>query len=126
MKLITKGIDHLNLEVANLDETIRFYNNLFGFEIRKEQPEQNSKIIGNDDVKLCLYEIEGFEKYEKKGFHHFGLYVENFEEAVNKCKELGIKIYFGGPVKWERSTSIYIVDPNGYEIELTEVSGGGI
>lgn len=125
MKLITKGIDHLNLEVANLDETIGFYKNLFGFEIRKEQPEQNSKIIGNDDVKLCLYETDGF-KYEKKGFHHFGLYVENFEEAVDKCKELGIKINYGGPVKWESSTSIYIVDPNGYEIELTEVSGGGI
>lgn len=125
MKLRTKGIDHLNLEVANLDETIRFYNNLFGFEIRKEQPEQNSKIIGNDDVKLCLYETNGF-KYEKKGFHHFGLYVENFEEAVDKCNELGIKINYGGPVKWEHSSSIYIVDPNGYEIELTEVSGGGI
>lgn len=125
MKLRTKGIDHLNLEVANLDETIGFYKNLFGFEIRKEQPEQNSKIIGNDDVKLCLYETDGF-KYEKKGFHHFGLYVENFEEAVDKCKELGIKINYGGPVKWESSTSIYIVDPNGYEIELTEVSGGGI
>ena len=125
MKLRTKGIDHLNLEVANMDETFRFYSDLFGFEIRKEQPEQNSKIIGNDDVKLCLYEIDGF-KYKKSGFHHFGLYVENFEEAVDKCKELGIEIYYGGPVEWENSTSIYILDPNGYEIELTKVSGGGI
>ncbi len=109
-----------------MDETFRFYNELFGFKIRKDQPEQNSKIIGNDEVKLCLYETVGFERYEKKGFHHFGLYIENFEEAVDKCKELGIEIYYGGPVKWESSTSIYIVDPNGYEIELTEVRGGGI
>jgi len=95
MKLRTKGIDHLNLEVANMDETFRFYNELFGFEIRKEQPEQNSKIIGNDDVKLCLYETDGF-KYEKKGFHHFGLHVVNFEKAVDKCKEWALRSITGG------------------------------
>jgi len=126
MKLKTTGIDHLNLQVKDLNETAEFYNKLFGFEVKKEQPEDNSKIIGNNSVKLCLYETPGFEKYHKKGFAHFGLHVENFYDVLNKCKEMGIQIYYDGPIKWEYSTSVYIKDPNAYEIELTEVFGGGL
>ena len=126
MNLIVNGIDHLNMEVINLNETKEFYNQLFGFTVLKEQPEENSKIIGNEKVKLCLYEIDDFQGYTKKGFHHFGLHIENFEDVMNKCTEMGIEIFYGGPLKWEKSTSIYIKDPNGYEIELTEVFGGGL
>jgi len=126
MKLVTTGIDHLNLEVFNLVETIQFYKTLFGFEIRKNQSDQNSAIIGNDFIKLCLYEVEGFTKYEKKGYHHFGFYIENFDEILAKCEEMDLHIYYGGVLKWENSESIYIQDPNGYEIELSKNYGGGI
>ena len=126
MKLVTTGIDHINLEVSNLVETIEFYKKLFGFEIRKNQPDQNSAIIGNDFVKLCLYEVEGFTKYEKKGYHHFGFYIENFDDILAKCEEMNFQIYYGGVLKWENSESIYIQDPNGYEIELSKNYGGGI
>ena len=126
MKLVTTGIDHLNLEVSNLVETIKFYKTLFGFEIRKNQSDQNSAIIGNDFVKLCLYEVLGFTKYEKKGYHHFGFYIENFDEILAKCEEMNLHIYYGGVLKWENSESIYLQDPNGYEIELSKNYGGGI
>ena len=126
MNLKVNGIDHLNMEVINLNETVEFYNQLFGFTVIKEQSEENSKIIGNEKVKLCLYETDGFHGYTKKGFHHFGLHIENFEDVMHKCTEMGIEIFYGGPLKWEKSTSIYIKDPNGYEIELAEVFGGGL
>ena len=126
MNLKVNGIDHLNMEVINLNKTLEFYNQLFGFTVLKEQPEENSQIIGNEKVKLCLYEIENFQGYTKKGFHHFGLHIENFEEIMRKCADMGIEIFYGGPLKWEKSTSVYIKDPNGYEIELTEVFGGGL
>jgi catechol 2,3-dioxygenase-like lactoylglutathione lyase family enzyme len=126
MKLKVNGIDHLNMEVISLNKTVEFYSQLFGFTVLKEQPEENSKIIGNENVKLCLYETGDFHGYTKKGFHHFGLHIENFEDVMNKCTEMGIEIFYGGPLKWEKSTSIYIKDPNGYEIELTKVFGGGL
>jgi len=49
-------IDHINMEVKDLEQSVTFYKNLFGFEIKKEQPEEKSKIIGNANIKLCLYE----------------------------------------------------------------------
>ena len=41
MSLSITGIDHLNLDVKNLDQTVEFYSKLFGFTVLKEQPEEN-------------------------------------------------------------------------------------
>jgi len=126
MKLTTDGIDHLNLEVIDLEKTVKFYFDLFGFEVKKNQPEENSKIIGNNKVKLCLYENKEMKKYVKKGFAHFGLHINNFDDVLAKCKKMGLEIYYGGLLEWENSASVYIQDPSGYEIELTKTFGGGL
>ena len=117
-------MDHVNMTVRNLEESVKFYKNLFGFEIKKEQPEDKSKIIGNDNIKLCLYEDP--EMKPEGGIAHFGFHVENFDEIMETCKSLDIKIYYEGPVQFEKSRSIYISDPSGYDIELSEVLGGGL
>ena len=126
MSLNAVGIDHLNLDVKNLDQTVEFYKKLFGFNVLKEQPEENSKIIGNEHVKLCLYQKNEFDHFEKNGFNHFGFHIKNFEDVIKKCTEHDIELYYGGTIEWERSSSIYIKDPNGYEIELAKVFGGGL
>ena len=118
------SMDHVNMRVKHLDESVVFYMKLFGFEVKKEQHEQNSKIIGNDNIKLCLYEDP--EMSPEGGIAHFGFNIQNFDEIMEKCKTLGIEVLYDGPVQFERSQSIYIKDPNGYEIELSEVSGGGL
>ncbi len=122
-------MDHVNMNVKNLEQSVKFYKNLFGFEVRKEDNSPNkldapSKIIGNDSIKLCLYEdpqmsLEG-------GIAHFGFHIANFDQIMEKCKELNVEVLYGGPVEFEKSRSIYIKDPNGYDIELSEISGGGL
>ena len=39
---------------------------------------------------------------------------------------MGVNILYGGAVDWGRSNSVYITDPSGWEIELTEQFGGGL
>ena len=117
-------MDHVNMTVRNLEESVKFYKNLFGFEIKKEQPEDKSKIIGNDNIKLCLYEDP--EMKLEGGIAHFGFHVENFDEIMEICQSLDVKIYYEGPVQFEKSRSIYISDPSGYDIELSEILGGGL
>ena len=55
------SIDHVNMKVKNLKQSVEFYKNLFGFKIKQEENVNKldvpSKIIGNDAIKLCLYEI---------------------------------------------------------------------
>ena len=118
------SMDHVNMSVKNLEESVKFYKNLFGFEIKKEQPEQKSKIIGNDSIKLCLYEDPDMKP--EGGIAHFGFHIQNFDDIMQKCKSLGVTIYYDGPVQFEKSRSIYISDPSGYDIELSEMSGGGL
>lgn len=122
--LRTSSIDHINMEVKDLEQSVAFYKNLFGFEIKKEQPEEKSKIIGNDNIKLCLY--ENTEMKPEGAIAHFGFHVKNFNDIIKTCDSLGVKIHYDGPVQFEKSRSIYISDPNGYDIELSEVFGGGL
>lgn len=124
--LQTKGIDHLNLEVADLQKTVDFYDKLLGFKVLEDCPSDNGKIIGNNSAKLCVYETGTFNRYEKLGLHHIGFNIENFDDVEARCKELDIEILYGSVVDWPGSRSIYIKDPTGYELELTEVWGAGL
>jgi len=122
------SIDHVNMKVKDLAQSVKFYKNLFGFEIKQEENTNKldapSKIIGNDTIKLCLYEVPDMSP--EGGIAHFGFNIDNFNDTIEKCKELGVQILYGGIVDWEKSKSVYIVDPSGYEIELGEISGGGL
>ncbi len=122
------SIDHVNMKVRNLEKSVKFYKDLFGFEIKQgENPNKAdlpSKIIGNDSIKLCFYEVP--EMSPEGGIAHFGFNIANFDEVITKCNELHVQILYGGEIDWEKSKSVYIVDPSGYELELSQVSGGGL
>ena len=127
-KLNATSIDHVNMKVKNLEQSVEFYKKLFGFEVKQEDNPNKidvpSKIIGNDSIKLCMYEVPDMSP--EGGIAHFGFNISNFNEIMEKCKEQGVEILYGGPIDWEKSKSVYIVDPSGYEIELGEVVGGGL
>ena len=123
------SIDHINMKVKNLEQSVKFYTGLFGFETRQEfnpnKADMPSKIIGNDSIKLCMYEVPDMLPVGG-GIEHFGFSITNFDQTIQRCKEFGAEVLYGGVVDWESSRSVYIVDPSGYEVELSEVPGGGI
>ncbi len=126
--LEAKSIDHVNMKVKNLEQSVEFYKNLFGFEVKQEENPNKldapSKIIGNDAIKLCMYEMP--EMSPEGGIAHFGFNITNFDEIIARCNDLGVEILYGGPIEFEKSRSVYIKEPSGYEIELSEVLGGGL
>ena len=126
--LNAKSIDHVNMKVKNLIQSVDFYRNLFCFEIKQEDNPNKldapSKIIGNNTIKLCMYEVPTMSP--EGGIAHFGFNIENFDQVIEKCKELNVEILYDGIIDWEKSKSVYIVDPNGYEIELGQIAGGGL
>lgn len=123
-----KQIDHINMRVKDLNESIDFYSRLFGFEMKEDRRKEHEPwaIIGLSNVAyLCLYEHPGKEiPREGLTINHFGLVLTDFDEALAKLEEHGVPILYGGPVDWPKSRSIYIKDPNGHEIELAEYVGG--
>jgi len=117
------SIDHINFFVKNLEESVKFYCELFGL-VEKEKGTATHgpyKIIGKDNVHLCIYEKADLKIGE--GVNHFGFNISNFKEILKHCRDKNIPHY---EYDWEKSHSVYITDPNGYEIELSEVQGGGL
>ncbi|MDP2667054.1 MAG: VOC family protein [Candidatus Diapherotrites archaeon] len=125
--LNVNAIDHINMSVKDLEKSVRFYREVFGFEIKEDQSKDASYIIGNAHVKLCLYEDKNL--HVKEGLNHFGFHIENFDEIISRCKEMGVPVSYDGAIEWKnpaRSKSIYITDPSGYVIELSNLPGGGL
>ena len=133
-----KNIDHINMNVSNLEASIHFYQKVFNFEVKEKKeyfsPKQNKNIkyaiIGKSNKGLlALYESD--EMISKSSINHFGFYIDNLNsETSKKLHQNGVKVWNYetnyGIIDYKQSTSIYIEDPDGYEIELTNNFGGGL
>ena len=126
-----KGIDHINMRVKNLKKSVEFYRKNFGFEVKEDhagEAEEPWVILGLPGaVYLCLYEHpEKKQRDDALRISHFGFALEDFDQAMMELLSNGVKFLYGGPVNWPRSRSLYIEDPSGHEIELSEKFGGGL
>ncbi len=119
------GLDHINLSIHDLDKSVSFYKNLFGFEIKEEGISHGERwaIIGiSNVVLLALYETK--EKQNYGSFHHFGLAVDHFDEFLARAKVQNVKVDL--LYDYPRSKSAYVTDPDGIEIEIASKFGGGL
>lgn len=123
------GLDHLNLSVLNLEETVSWYRDLFGFEVKEKGLGSNGrpyKIIGKSGVLyMALYQSEE-EVLSSNQLNHIGFNLSDFDNAIFALNERGIELGYGGVIQYPDSKSAYITDPNGMEIELSSNFGGGL
>jgi len=123
-----KNIDHINLTVADFDETVAWYGRVFGFKLVEEamQDETRWGVIRHGDAMICIYEFPECQ-YEDRfvqraagrhGINHFGLRITDRQAWQNVIEKEGLTVLYGGPVTWPHSTSWYVTDPTGWEIEV--------
>lgn len=128
------GLDHINISTHNYQKTLDFYKNHFGFQTKEKGIKDGRafEIIGlKNKIYLALYDT-GKEQdgalsrfTQEKGLNHFGLHVQNFDETYQYAQDHDIKITIE-PYQYPNSRSFYVEDPNGMEIEISEVFGGGL
>ncbi|MEE2750373.1 MAG: VOC family protein [Myxococcota bacterium] len=125
--MYVKQLDHLNLTVANLEETIRFYNVVFGFEVVEEGAREEGPwaIIRSGDALLCIFESNRLpparfrqDGQEQHVIYHFGFRLTDREGWLNKVEEHQLELLHGGEQVYPHSSSWYVLDPTGYTIEL--------
>jgi catechol 2,3-dioxygenase-like lactoylglutathione lyase family enzyme len=59
--------------------------------------------------------------------NHLGFHVEEFDSVMDKINQLGVQISYGdGIIEYSDSRSVYIADPDGMQIELSENFGGNL
>lgn len=129
------AIDHVNLQVADLDASIDFYRRIFGFRVLEDGrriPPGGWAIIGIPGaVCLALGVTKELSQAQGKRITHFGLVIDDAQTTLERLKQEGVTIVPRGPggsaiLPYPRSESIYIRDPDGHEIELTTRFGGGL
>jgi catechol 2,3-dioxygenase-like lactoylglutathione lyase family enzyme len=125
-------LDHVNLTVRNLNESIKWYEQVFGFK-KVEGGRRSDKvpwaILAVEDSMLALYEYP--EKNPAPDFgdspahqmNHFGLRILDREAWEKTVKTHSLRVKFGGAVEYPHSTSWYVTDPSGHEIEVSFTGG---
>lgn len=126
-----KQFDHIQMDVASLEESLQFYEKVFGFRLVEIGLRASTRwaITGNaNGLYLCMHEYPEGRGKANEGLEitHFGLVVEDFDNVQQSLVTLGANLVYQEPVTYHSSRSVYFYDPNGYKIEISEVSGGGL
>ena len=116
-------LDHINMTVNNLRESIQWYKNLFSFELMEKGISANNNsfaILRNGNSMLCLYEFPHFKSpSENMTYHksfHFGLRINNRNEWEKIIEQKKVEVTH--TASYPHSFSWYILDPSGHEIEI--------
>jgi lactoylglutathione lyase len=112
------GFNHVSLHVVDMDESLRFYTEVFGME-RIPSPSFKMPVewLRLGDQQLHLFERET----PAPDFHHIALTVDDFEAVYLKANELGIIDRTLAPDVRELpdgSVQMYVRDPAGNLVEV--------
>ena len=81
------GINHVVLEVGDLDEALNFYGKLFDFTLRGRNPHNAFIDMGDQFVQLRLGDTQ-----EADAGRHFGFVVDNREPVREALLEMGVEL----------------------------------
>jgi catechol 2,3-dioxygenase-like lactoylglutathione lyase family enzyme len=101
------GINHVALEVADLERTIAFYEQLFELRFRSRSRTMAFVDIGDQFLALMQGSPHGAD-----GQRHFGLVVDDKQAVRAKLEELGITILAG--------RGLDFLDPDGIRVEIVQ------
>ncbi|HKL77741.1 MAG TPA: VOC family protein [Gammaproteobacteria bacterium] len=120
-------IAHTMLRVKSMDESLDFYTNKLGLELRshKELPGAEADLAFVRDPKSgheieLTYNHDGRDYDLGDAFGHIAFYVESVDDTFAQWRERGVSFSLE-PKTMKNGTRIaFAVDPTGYKIELIE------
>jgi catechol 2,3-dioxygenase-like lactoylglutathione lyase family enzyme len=114
--IVIESISYLGLTVSNLENSIKFYRDLFDFEVIENN--SNQALIKEGEIIISLNEVEKFKIQENlKNRVSFIVDEDDFEDAVDELNEKKIPIV-SGPENIRKGQSVVFLDPDGNHIEL--------
>jgi catechol 2,3-dioxygenase-like lactoylglutathione lyase family enzyme len=113
-----KGINHLGLEVSDLEESRRFYCDILGMKEFHRDSARGIYLYADGDI-LTLQRASG---KPCDCNIHFGFLMDSFDE-IEAWKSFleARRVHIENEVRNEHGWSIYINDPDGYLIEIFHV-----
>ena len=117
---------HTRMRVSNLEESVNFYQKVFGLEVsRRHESPRGSKLVflsvpnSDEEIELTFFPGSGVVEVQED-LIHLAFEVENMDAFENHIKSVGITLS-DGPTKSSSGSVFAFVDaPDGYEIEVIQ------
>ena len=110
-------IDHILLEVADLKNSIAFYHDFLGLQIKSQSKDFATLQSGNVGVFLSTTHWGWDEKRPVNGRPGWGMYphfaVVDVAATIERARKAGYKIA-QEPRKYDWGTEAFVADPDGY------------
>jgi glyoxylase I family protein len=122
-----KRIDHVEIVTSDLERSIRFYRDVFGFAIKERRKPSSPEIeeiafltLGDTMLELlAIRKAAPLSPGEKIGFRTMAIEVEDMDRAIEYLKGKGVQVSWG-PVTIGTSKRAEIKDPDGLSVELRQ------
>lgn len=118
---------HTCVRVKNLEESLAFYQEAFGFKevSRKDYPEHKFTLVylslENDPYQLELtynYDHEGYDLGD--GYGHIAIEVDDVPEAHERHRAAGFEVTDLKGLPNSDFRYYFVMDPDGYKIEVVQ------
>jgi glyoxylase I family protein len=122
-----KRIDHVEIISGNLERSIRFYKEVFGFALKERIKPSSPEIeeiafltLGNTMLELLAFKNSAPPPESPQvGFRTMAIEVDEMDRAIEYLKGKGVEVSWG-PVTLGTSKRAEIRDPDGLSIELRQ------
>ena len=125
-------IEHIGIAVKNIDESIKYYENILGLkcyqveEVRSQKTKTAFFLIGQTKIELLeslepLSPIARFIENKGEGVHHIAFGVKNLKEALNEAESKGIQLIDNEPKRGAEGLNIAFLHPKSTRGVLTEL-----
>ncbi len=125
-------IEHIGIAVKNLDESIKYYENVLGLNCYAVEEVKDQKVktaffkVGQTKIELLeSTDAEGpigkFIEKKGEGIHHLAFAVNNLEGALKEADEKGVKLIDKEPRKGAEGLDIAFLHPKFTHGVLTEL-----
>lgn len=125
-------IEHIGIAVKNLDESIKYYQDVLGLECYNIEEIKDQKVktaffkVGETKIELLeSTDPEGpigkFVEKRGEGVHHIAFAVENIEDKLKQVEEKGVRLVDEVPRKGAEGLDIAFLHPKSTFGVLTEL-----
>ena len=131
----TRGLAHVNLNVSDIDRSVRFYTGVFGLELLSDGTETIQRDGQSVELRQALLSTPGQQDLlalshaasfpmGSAGLNHIGFNFKSDEDvrvAIEAVPHYGGKMVKAGEREEEgvREVFAYVQDPDGYYVEMS-------
>ncbi len=125
-------IEHIGIAVKNLEESVRYYENVLGLkcyaveEVRDQKVKTAFFMVGQTKIELLettdpTGPIGKFLEKKGEGIHHIAFAVEKLAESLKEAEQLGVQLIDVSPRQGAEGLSIAFLHPKSTGGVLTEL-----